>query len=426
MATPIERVSVHVQLPSGDEVLVGEATNLTAPGFQRRALGFEYDLGYLTNAAAYELSPDLPMQRGVTTTMMNRTTLGAFADAMPDSWGRRIIQAAHRSDGSRSRTPLDDFGLLIGANDLTRLGALRFTELGSSAYLSQPADAVAGEIELPDLLAAAERFAESREDEDDLRRLLAAGTSAGGARPKATIRRNDGRLALAKFPHPEDRGDVEAWEATCLHLARHVGIATPKFEHVRLTEGRSMLLLERFDRTADGRRIGYLSAESLVLRAANEVVDYATLADHLARRSAAPSADLEDLFRRVTLSLLVNNVDDHMKNHGVLRQSGGWRLSPVFDVNPQRVTGAIEATPISPGADPVDRDIRDLVASAGAFGLSQTRAARIVADVEVGTRDWGRIAVEQFGVHPDAVPSMARAFDGPNRTAANEVASELL
>src|SRR5690606_7380846 len=115
-----------VQLPSGDEVLVGEAINFTAPGFQQRALGFEYDLGYLTNPAAYELSPDLPLQRGVTTTMMNRTTLGAFADAMPDSWGRRIIQAAHRADGSGPRTPLDDFGLMIGANDATRLGALRF------------------------------------------------------------------------------------------------------------------------------------------------------------------------------------------------------------------------------------------------------------------------------------------------------------
>jgi hypothetical protein len=75
MAAPIERVSVHVQLPSGEEVLVGEASNVTAPGFQQRALGFEYDLGYLTNAAAYELSPDLPLQRGITFTMMNRTTL---------------------------------------------------------------------------------------------------------------------------------------------------------------------------------------------------------------------------------------------------------------------------------------------------------------------------------------------------------------
>ena len=64
--------------------------------------------------------------------------------------------------------------------------------------------------------------------EEDLRLLIAPDSSLGGARPKASIRENDGSLAIAKFPRKDDEWSTVRWEAVALSLAHKAGISVPR------------------------------------------------------------------------------------------------------------------------------------------------------------------------------------------------------
>jgi HipA-like C-terminal domain/Sigma-70, region 4 len=198
-------------------------------------------------------------------------------------------------------------------------------------------------VNLPEVLNASDRVA--RGDTIDLadlsaiRILLDAGTGTlGGARPKASVVGDDGVLQIAKFPHPDDDWEVMAWEKTALDLAERAGIEVPR-RTIAHINGRAVLLLDRFDRSG-GQRVGYMSAMTLVQGrdgGGSGARDYLELAAELADVSAATDADLSALWRRIAFSVAIHNTDDHFRNHGFLRQGSGWRLSPVFDVNPNPV-----------------------------------------------------------------------------------------
>jgi serine/threonine-protein kinase HipA len=213
---------------------------------------------------------------------------------------------------------------------------------------------------------------------------------------------------------------VQAWEATALELARRAGIDVPPFVLHRLNVDSSVLVVDRFDRTEDGRRVGYMSAHSMVEKTTDGAVSYVELADILGNHSSDPTADRHALFRRVALSLLINNVDDHMKNHGFLRDEGGWRLSPVFDINPFPSGRPVDSTPIGINGSGSGRDSRELVDHAGFFSLTERDAVGIVAQVEVATRDWLEVAAS-FGIEDPEDGAMATAFD----TAARDQARAL-
>lgn len=405
-----DQVEVHLQLPDGDEVQVGTLSNDGATRAPHGLMTFSYSEGYLSDPRAYPLSPELPLTRGPLRTVSGRPNIGALGDALPDSWGRRVIRAT-RPD------VLDDYGLLVHVNDQTRQGAIRLRT--GDAYLSTPSNPLAGLLDLPSILEAALRFDAGAETDDDLHALVLAGTSVGGARPKAVVQVG-GALAIAKFPRAEEYSDPMAWEATCLALASGAGIVVPAFQLERITDGRSVLVTTRFDRV-DARRVGYLSADSMLVKAEADTIDYVTLAAIVAESSADPDTDTESLFRRICLNLLINNVDDHMRNHGFLRVANGWSLSPVFDLEPQRAYGRVAGTPLTPGGDEVQRDIRELVATHAAFRLSHDHAARVVREVEHATANWRTVAVSQFGISPEAAEAMRHAFDNPNRDRARRL-----
>ena len=138
---------------------------------------------------------------------------------------------------------------------------------------------------------------------------------------------------IAKFPHREDDWDVMAWEATALELAEQAGIRVPGRRLVPIN-GRAVLILDRFDRTAEGHRLPYISAMTLLGKSDGDVADYTDVCDAISDEGAATSRDLEALWRRVAFSVAIHNTDDHMRNHGFTREPGGWTLAPIFDVNP--------------------------------------------------------------------------------------------
>src|SRR5205807_9148811 len=141
-------------------------------------------------------------------------------------------------------------------------------------------------LDLPRLLSAAEHVADETDTEDDLRLLLAPGSSLGGARPKAVLRDRDGQLAIAKFPHKSDEIDVETWEAVALTLARSAGITVPEWR-IETVSGKTVLLLRRFDR-AGARRISFLSAMSMLGAEDNETRSYLEIVDALRQHGSQP------------------------------------------------------------------------------------------------------------------------------------------
>lgn len=157
--------------------------------------------------------------------------------------------------------------------------------------------------------------------------LLDAGTgSLGGARPKATVRADDGHLLIAKFPHHHDDWDVGLWEKTALDLAERGGVEVPRRRLVPIGPG-STLLLERFDRRQDHTRVPYISPLTLMSGRDGDTYDYVDLASELEEAGAGDDTELAALFRRVVVSVAIHNTDDHLRNTGssAHRTDGGSR-----------------------------------------------------------------------------------------------------
>ena len=411
MTDRLSAAEVHLVLPDGAEVLTGTVASEGAVVSAANSLVFRYADGYLTDPRGYDLSPDMPRTGGPIRTWSGRDILGALGDSMPDAWGKRIIRA-----GTSARTTFD---FLTHVNDATRQGALRFRDV-HGAYLGARSHEVAEVHDLEKIVAAARAFEAGEATDPELRILIDAGTSAGGARPKATVR-NGGDLWMAKFARETEFHDPMAWEATALALAKAAGIDTPAFDLIRLSESQSILLSRRFDRDK-GRRIGYISAHSLTTKGDDQTLSYSDISDTLAQYSPAPRDDQAELFRRIALSLLIGNVDDHFRNHGFLRDYNGWKLSPVFDLEPNRRPEQVEATPIVEGGERYGRDIRELRDAHDAFRLSYDEASALVRDVAERTSDWIQVALG-YGISREAAEASRRAIDGPNRERALEMSA---
>ena len=374
---------------------------------------FEYDPSYLERPGARPVSPDLPL-----TMSAHRVSglPGAMADSAPDRWGRTLIRKRALAESRRSsqaRPTLQEVDYLLGVGDATRQGALRYTLGEHEPFLAEDASGVPPIIELPRLLRAADAVSGRASDGDDwsaVKTLLAAGTGTlGGARPKATVRSDRG-LLIAKFPHHGDEWDVMAWEKTALDLAETCGISTPGRELVDV-DGRHVLLLERFDRDpgGDGRRIGYASGMSLIGGRDGGDHDYLDLSEAVSEVGGRVRADKLELWRRIALSVMINNVDDHMRNHGFLWRRGGWCLSPVFDINPDPDVDAARATSLA-GAVQAEECREALLEVARDFGMTRDGATVELERIVAGTANWRQVA-HANGVSRAEVADFAGTLD---------------
>ena len=350
---------------AGAPRLVGQARVARARG--RVSTTFLYDPAYLADGGA-NLDPALLLAPGA---QHQDGLVRAFADSAPDRWGRNLIRKAERSRArEEGRVPrrLDDLDFLLGAGDDTRQGALRFRLLGHDEFLGEPSR-IPRLIALPELLRASDELASDDDPSDALKRLLDTGTTGlGGARPKASVRLDDGGLAIAKFPHAGDSWDVMAWEATSLDLMEEAGIRTPRRRLTRVG-GRSVLILRRFDRTSTGARIGYISAMTAVGSSDGEQRDYADIAEAMRDLSRSPRQD------------------HHLRNHGFLADRGAWRLSPAFDVNPNPDPLRSRSTSIM-GADVIPDEIEGHLALAEDCSLTVRAARRRMSEIAASLAHW--------------------------------------
>ena len=188
--------------------------------------------------------------------------------------------------------------------------------------------------------------------------MLQPGSSLGGACPKASVIDTDGTLCSAKFPKKDDNNNVVLWEGVALDLAKRAGIKTPEWKIITVAN-KKVIILKRFDRQGE-KRIPFLSAMSML--GAEDGDDnkysYLDIADALIEHGASTNEDLEELWRRIVFSIAISNTDDHLRNHGFLYTGQqGWRLSPVYDVNPNPDSQGFLHTYISKVDNTADYDI---------------------------------------------------------------------
>jgi serine/threonine-protein kinase HipA len=204
----------------------------------RETATFEYDKTWLAHGERFSLEPAMKLGPGPFHTPADKPLFGAIGDSAPDRWGRVLMRRAERRraerEGTTARTVREiDYLLLV--DDEARQGALRFAAKEGGPFLAdQDPNKIPPLVDLPRLLSAAEHVAEDRDSDEDLRLLLAPGSSLGGARPKASVRDGDGHLSIAKFPNKGDEVNTVAWEAVALTLAGKAGIPVPQWRLVRI------------------------------------------------------------------------------------------------------------------------------------------------------------------------------------------------
>jgi serine/threonine-protein kinase HipA len=386
----------------------------------RESATFEYAKSWLAHPERFSLEPALTLGPGPFHTPPDQPLFGAIGDSAPDRWGRVLMRRAERRRADRERqTPrtLREIDYLLMVDDEARLGALRFSEREGGPFLAEyGATKIPPLIELPRLLSAAEHALSDTDTEEDLRLLLAPGSSLGGARPKASVRDRDGHLAIAKFPNKGDEVNTVLWEAVALTLAAKAGISVPLWR-IETAADKPVLLLRRFDRDG-GTRLPFLSAMSMLGAKDREARSYLEFVDVLRQYGAAPIDDMHALWRRIVFSILISNTDDHLRNHGFLWTGpAGWRLSPAYDLNPV-------PTDIKPRVLTTTIDLEDATASlklvldvAPYFELAADEARAIAAQVGQAVATW-REEAARLGLTAPEIERMASAFEHDDLKAA--------
>ncbi len=401
-------VYVYAHL-KGQNVLVGRLWSRARKG--KESASFEYDQSWLARRDRFALEPQLQLTAGAFHTA-DKSLFGSIGDSAPDRWGRVLMRRAANRAAEENQTAgqtLLEIDYLLGVNDTARQGALRFSSEPGGPFLADAAThPIPPMVDLPKLLSASENVIENTESHEDLAILLAPGSSLGGARPKASVIDGRGRLYLAKFPRKDDEYNTVKWEAVALKLAESAGISTPEWQLTDIA-GKSTLLLARFDRNGSDR-IPFVSAMSMLGARDGDLHSYMEIVDAIRQVGASPKADLVDLWRRIVFSVLISNTDDHLRNHAMLYTGrAGWRLSPVYDVNPTPID--MKPRMLSTAIDLDDNTASlDLAMSvADYFGVSNRQAKTIVNQAAKATAQWRAIA-QQLGVAKSEIERMASAF----------------
>ena len=384
----------------------------------KETCSFEYNPDWLAGQSrGFTLDPDLQFYVGRQYAPLDKPLFGLFSDSCPDRWGRLLMrrrEAVLANREGRKPRRLSETDYLLGVHDEARLGALRFSLREDGPFLSCDSDMAAPPwVTLRDLEAASHAFEQDEDTLNDrwLRMLLAPGSSLGGARPKATVRGTDGALWIAKFPSHHDEYDTEAWEQVVHELARACKLNVPESRLERFSERGSTYLVKRFDRNGS-RRVHFASALSLLGKtdgaSDKDGSSYLELAEWITASGASPKEDLEELWRRIVFSMAVSNTDDHMRNHGFLLTPRGWRLSPMFDVNPVPYGDALSLN-ITSDDNRIDANL--VIRAAPWFGISEDKASSEVKFIlTTVNRLWQSVAAE-CGISRHEMNSMAPAFD---------------
>ena len=375
--------------------LVGELSYESLRGSD--SYGFCYSNEWLKDYGSLFLSDDLNNYPGQQYTAPDKDIFGCFSDALPDRWGRTLINRREQilaKDEKRPVRRLSSFDYLIGIEDFSRMGGFRFKESMDGDYIN-----ASETLRIPPLtdireLIAASSEIEKSEEEDQLpemrwiAQLVQPCSSLGGARPKASVLDENKNLCIAKFPSRKDDYDAGLWEHISHLLAKKAGINVAETRVISTNDKYHTLLSRRFDRREDGRRIHFVSAMTLLGlndgANANTGNGYLDIVDFIIQNCTNVEDNLKELYRRVAFNICIGNTDDHFRNHGFLLIVKGWTLSPAYDMNP--TLNEYQSLLISTDSNKADLSI--LLDGCEDYMLNRKTAENIVSEVVDAVKKW--------------------------------------
>ncbi|MFW8565154.1 type II toxin-antitoxin system HipA family toxin [Orrella sp. 11846] len=407
---------------------------------------FGYGKRYRERSYAVEIDPiSLPLatSNGFVFPHGGLKEFGGIRDAAPDSWGRRVIESMLKVP---AKSLPESMYLLHAGSD--RVGALDVRQ-----DLQSPAGPALGvTVDLSYLLQAAAMIEEGVEIPAALQPYFNGISSAGGARPKASVRSADGLLWLAKFPSITDRGPRNAvLEAGALEIARQSGIQVPS-AYVEMVDDKAVLMIRRFDRywAAPGQplargeramdtvprlgltegRVGQCTALTLIgcQESESHTKSYADIAKAIRTYCLKDciAADIEELYARMVLNIFLTNDDDHLRNHSFSYDdaSKGWRLSPLYDVVPRAQVSRSRRLHLDIGPKGKDATLDNALASFPAFFHNESKALSVMHRVWSAVRGWKNL-YEQHGATQSELDYLSSAIRSLSDVASSAVETKI-
>jgi serine/threonine-protein kinase HipA len=363
--------------------------------------GFKYDDKWLSNHGNIFLSDDLNNYPGQQYTLPGHDIFGCFSDALPDRWGRTLLNRREQLLALVEKRPvrrLSSFDYLTGIDDFSRMGGFRLKEKSDGEFINSGKS-----LRIPPLtdiraLVAASREIEKSEEENILpemkwiTQLVQPGSSLGGARPKASVIDEKQTLYVAKFPSRKDDYDVGLWEHFTHLLAEKAGIHAAQTKVLSTDERHHTFLSKRFDRNEQGARIHFASAMTLLGFTDGDNATtgrgYLDIVDFIIQHCCDVEANLQELYRRVAYNICIGNTDDHFRNHGFLLTPRGWALSPAYDMNPS--LNDHQSLMISETSNRSDLTL--LQETCESYMLTTATAHRLITEVKSAVASWRNLA----------------------------------
>ena len=380
-------------------ILVGELGYESLRGSD--SYSFKYDNDWLRQYGSLFLSADINNYPGQQYAQPGRDIFGCFSDALPDRWGRLLLNRREQILANEEKRPvrkLSSFDYLMGIDDFSRMGGFRFKENPNGEFINCDSHLrIPPLTDIRALVAACMEIEKSEElnqlpEKKWLQQLVHPGTSLGGARPKAGVMNGDGQLSIAKFPSRNDDYDVALWEHHSHLLAKEAGVIAAQTSVIETGERYHALLSKRFDRTVDGRRKHFASAMTLLgltdgcdAKTGNGYLD---IVDFILQNCCDVEDNLRQLYRRVAFNIAIGNSDDHFRNHGFLLTPCGWTLSPAYDMNP--TLNDYQALLINSTTNQADLQV--LLDSSEEYMIGKEEAQRIIDEVKASVKQWKPIA----------------------------------
>ncbi len=406
-------VEVWLSTTEGDDVKVGVLREILPKNYYLPTLDFTYDIEYRRSERGFALSSDMPLVDGSIELSNDRKMFAGLADSLPDDWGHRLIKAQHVQNCRQlgiAITSLREFDFLLNQSDAARIGALRFRNEKSKDFLQPISDSTST---IEEVINAAIRFDEDDATSSDIQILGGLSSPLGGVRPKITEFQAGQPPRIVKLWRDLDRGlDVEAWEAVALGMAADFGMNVPTYEHKRYSSTKSVLFLDRFDRSENGR-IAYQSMKSALGFSGDSgrIFSYQEMAEFVAFHCDDSTQQLQQLFRKAALSIAINDIDDHPRNLGFIRETHGWVLAPFFDMNPGHPDSSeSSATWITRNNDRSARhNFSNLIDDCKSYRLTKLAARTIVDEIIDISSTW-RERAQASGISDKSIARYEDSF----------------
>lgn len=342
---------------------------------------FRYGQSYLARNDAFALDPvHLPLTDELFETRANKGLFGVLTDAGADAWGRKLITQL------RTTKPENELEFLIAGASMG-VGAISFS-LSQSKSKAKVSRNTLDDIDL--LLAGKNAILNSENVSAEVKKAFQYGESMGGARPK-TVLQHKGQAYLLKFNRADDLYNVARVESATMAMLNEVegvNVASTRL----LTGEEDVLMSERFDRRGLDVSHHFISANSLLAEGnvseamLKTTYSYGALAEYM-RKTSQRAEDATELYKRMAFNVFIGNTDDHGRNHALLwdLKSGGWRLSPAYDVLPINNS---QQHALGVGEYGREGSIDNVLSQCRRFGVTPKKAKNILENIRELVGEW--------------------------------------